>query len=75
MISIASKDANKIKMFQERFEIDKDLSFQNYEDLLDCELVDAIYIALPNSYHYKWIMKCIEKKKRNISRKASSIKF
>jgi len=75
LIGIASKDANKIKMFQERFEIDKDLSFQNYEDLLDCKLVDAIYIALPNSYHYKWIMKCIEKKKGILVEKPAVLSF
>ena len=75
LVSIASKDNNKIKIFQDRFKIDKNFIFHDYEDLLDCEIEDIIYIALPNSHHYKWIMKCIEKKKKNIDRKASSTKF
>ena len=64
LVSIASRDIKKLKIFKEKFKIDKDLSFQNYEDLLECEKVDIVYIALPNSYHYNSIIKCIEKKKR-----------
>ena len=75
LISIASKDINKVKIFQERFEIDKDFSFQNYGDLLECNKVDIVYIALPNALHYKWIMKCIEKKKRILVEKPAVINF
>ena len=63
LVSIASKDINRLKIFKEKFRIDNDLSFENYEELLQCQKVDIVYIALPNSHHYNWIMKCIEQKK------------
>jgi predicted dehydrogenase len=63
LVSIASKDINRLKAFKEKFKIDNDLSFKNYEELLECQKIDIVYIALPNSYHYDWIIKCIEKKK------------
>ena len=75
LVSIASKDNNKIKIFQDQFKIDKNFIFHDYEDLLDCEIVDIIYIALPNSHHYKWIMKCIEKKKRILIEKPAVLNF
>lgn len=33
--------------------------FHRYEELLACEEVDAVYIALPNSMHREWIEKSV----------------
>ena len=73
LVSIASKDINRLKAFKEKFKIDNDLSFKNYEELLECQKIDIVYIALPNSYHYDWIIKCIEKKKRILVEKPAMI--
>lgn len=32
-----------------------------YETMIDNRLIDAIYIPLPNSLHYKWVKKSLEK--------------
>ena len=51
---------------KEKLQINQKYCFDNYEDLLNCNDVDIVYIALPNSLHHEWINKCIENKK-NIS--------
>jgi len=63
LVAVASKNINRLKIFKEKFGIEGDLSFQNYESLLDSKIVDIVYIALPNSLHYEWVLKCIEKRK------------
>jgi xylose dehydrogenase (NAD/NADP) len=35
-------------------------SFGSYEELLACESVDAVYIALPNALHAQWSVKALE---------------
>jgi len=61
---ISSHNSDKIKLFQEKFNIKKNCCFDNYEDLLKCKDIDIIYIALPNSMHQEWIIKCIKSKKK-----------
>lgn len=39
------------------------------EDLLADENVDAVYIAIPNAYHYKWIKQALESGKHVICEK------
>ena len=60
---ISSTNPDKIKAFQEKFEINKDYCFHNYQDLLNCDDIDIVYIALPNSMHKEWILKSINSKK------------
>lgn len=33
--------------------------YQNYQELLEDEQVEAVYIALPHKYHYEWIIKAL----------------
>ena len=64
LLGVASKDSNKLKKFQEEFKIDNNYCFNNYENLLKDNNIDIIYIALPTSFHYEWISKCLEKGKK-----------
>ena len=73
LVSISSKDINRLQTFKEKFKIDNDLSFENYEELIQCQKVDIVYIALPNSHHYNWIIKCIEQKKRILVEKPALV--
>ena len=43
LVSIASKDINRLKAFKEKFKIDNDLSFKNYEELLESKNRYCIY--------------------------------
>ena len=57
--AISSKNLNKIKLFSDKFNVNKKYCFIEYENLLKCEDVDIVYIALPNSMHVEWIKKSI----------------
>ena len=72
---ISSKNQKKIYNFKELFDVKSKYCFDNYEDLINCSEIEAIYIALPNSMHYDFIVKCIEAKKKNFSRKTCHKKF
>jgi len=73
LFSISSKSDEKIEYFKKNFGIDNENCFQNYEDLLKSENTDIVYIALPNSFHYKWIIECIENKKNILVEKPATI--
>ena len=73
LVSIASKDPNKIRSFKEKFKIKNELCFNNYEDLLNSKEVEAVYIALPNSLHYYWVINCIKKSKRILVEKPATL--
>lgn len=34
---------------------------EGYDNLLDKEIIDAVYIPLPNSLHYEWVKKSLER--------------
>ena len=63
LLAISSKDANKLKKFSQQFNVESKFSFKNYQDLINCDEVDIVYIALPNSFHKQWILKAIENNK------------
>ena len=70
---ISSNNLDKIKLFQEKFNIDKNYCFDNYENLLKCEDIDIVYIALPNSMHQEWILKSIKNRKKVLVEKPAFI--
>ncbi len=63
LLSISSYNEKKLKKFKKKFSLNEEYCFNNYEDLINCNDIDIIYIALPNSMHFKWVLKCIENKK------------
>ena len=55
---IASRTKEKADSFANEFNIK---AFYNYESLLNEKNLNAIYIPLPNSLHYKWIKQALHK--------------
>ena len=72
---IASKDQEKLKQFQNTFQVEKEYCFNEYEELLKSNEIDIIYIALPNSLHHEWIIKCIKNNKKILVEKPSTLNF
>ena len=72
---VASKELTKLENFKSSFQIEENYCFNNYEDLLKCKEIDIIYIALPNSLHHKWILKCIENNKKILVEKPATLNF
>ncbi len=75
LVAIASLNQKKINKFQDKFQVEEKYCFSSYEKLLSCSDVDIIYIALPNSLHHEWIIKCIEKEKKILVEKPATINF
>jgi D-xylose 1-dehydrogenase (NADP+, D-xylono-1,5-lactone-forming) len=58
VIGIASRTQQKAAEFAARHGIER--GFGSYEALLECNDIDAVYIALPSSLHYEWARRAIE---------------
>ena len=54
---IAGKTKEKLKKFQEKFKLDNENLYFEYEELLKNPNVEAVYIALTNNLHHEWINK------------------
>lgn len=48
-------------------------AINNYEELLSCKEVDAIYISIPNSLHFEWTLKAIRKGKHVLVEKPAAM--
>ena len=57
-VAAGSRDAAKAAVFSQEQSLEQ--SFGTYEELLACESVDAVYVALPNSLHPEWTIKALE---------------
>ena len=75
LIAISSKNSNKLKKFKEQFKINENYCFDDYKNLLKCNDVDIIYIALPNSLHHEWIIECIKNNKNILVEKPATVNF
>ena len=75
LIAISSNNSNKLKKFKEQFKINENYCFDDYNNLLKCSDVDIVYIALPNSLHYKWIIECIKNNKKVLVEKPATVNF
>lgn len=72
---IASSNLNRLSEFQKNFNINENYCFSNYQDLINCAAIDIIYITLPHSLHYEWILRCINKEKNVIVEKPATINY
>ena len=75
--AIASRDIKKARKLARQFDIP--ISYGSYEELLNSDQIDAVYIPLPTSQHVEWTLKAAASGKhvlceKPISLKASEIK-
>ena len=56
-VAVASRDAERARQFAD--EEGMPLSFGSYEELLACDAVAAVYIALPVSTHAEWTVRAL----------------
>jgi len=73
LLSIASKHSDKLNKFKEDFKIDDNYCFNNYENLIGNKNIDIVYIALPTSLHYEWIIKCLDAGKKVLVEKPATM--
>ena len=75
LFAISSKNENKLLEFKNKFQIDENYCFSNYDSLLECKDLDMVYIALPHSFHHEWVIKSIEKGKNILVEKPATVNF
>ena len=75
LLAISSRSKNKLLTFKNKFQIDDNYCFLNYDSLLKCKDLDIIYIALPHSLHHEWVIKSIEKGKNILVEKPATVNF
>ena len=69
LISIASKSKHKLDEFQSKFKIKKENKFNDYNDLIKSEDINAIYIATLNNTHVDLILECSKHNKKILCEK------
>lgn len=63
LIAVASTSHKKLAKFKEEFNIKDENLYDHYENLIENKDIDVVYIALPNTLHFNWILKNVEKNK------------
>lgn len=69
--SIASREVKKAEKAAKKFEIVK--VARSYQELIEDENIDVIYIPLPNALHGEWILKAAKAKKHILCEKPLGI--
>jgi len=59
LVAISSRSIEKAKKYAKCFGIQ--YVFNSYQELIDLEGLDAVYIPLPNALHFQWVKVSIEK--------------
>lgn len=69
--AIASRNAESSSAFQQKFNIEK--SYASYQELLNDQDIDAVYIPLPNTMHAEWVIKAAKAKKHILCEKPIAV--
>lgn len=72
ILGIGSRTKEKADKFAKEFDTKP---LYSYESILEIENLDAIYIPLPNSIHYDWIKKALEKNLHVLVEKSMSCDY
>ena len=67
LYAVAGRNIEKAKEFQKEFGFEK--AYGSYEELLQDDNVEVVYIPLPNTMHYEWTIKALEAKKHVLCEK------
>jgi predicted dehydrogenase len=68
LIAIASRDLSKAQNLANKFQC---IAIQGYDNLLENELINAVYIPLPTGMHFTWIIKALNAKKHVLVEKSA----
>lgn len=69
--AVASRSADRAQTFADTYGIDH--AYGSYEELLEDDEVDVVYIATPHSHHFEWVMKSLEKNRHVFCEKAITV--
>lgn len=75
LLAVASRDDNKRKFYEQKFKIQKENIFSDYEDIFKHPKIDIIYIGLPNSMHEAYCFKALKYEKNILVEKPITKNF
>ena len=67
MYAIAGRNMEKAEEFKEKYGFQK--AYGSYEELIEDPEVEAVYISLPNTMHYDWTIKTLNRGKHVLCEK------
>jgi predicted dehydrogenase len=73
LVAIASKSEDRRKKFGDKYNIHSDFRFDSYEDIINSEHIDAIYISTPHNLHAEWTIKAAGKGKHVLCEKPGAV--
>ncbi len=73
LVSIASLTKKKLNFFGKKFNITENYRFDTYQDLINCDEVDAVYIATLNNTHAELTIKLAEANKSILCEKPMAL--
>lgn len=71
LYAVASRDIGKARQFSEKYGATK--SYGSYEDLVNDQQVDVVYIATPHTFHHAHAILCLQKGKPVLCEKPMSV--
>src|SRR4051794_30597964 len=71
LYAVARRTMEKADQF--RAEHPSEVSYDNYQNLLDDDKVDAVYIALPHQLHLEWVEKALRAGKAVLCEKPATL--
>ena len=75
LVGIASKNDERRKSFGDKYDIHEDFRFETYDDIINSEHIDAIYISTPHTFHAEWSIKAAGKGKHILCEKPGAVNF
>ena len=75
LVAIASLNEERRKIFGDKYKIENNLRFNNYDQLLDSEELDAVYISTPHTFHAELSIKAAGKGKHILCEKPAAVNF
>ncbi len=73
LVAIASNNEDRRKNFGDKYNIHSDFRFDSYEDIINSEHIDAIYISTPHNLHAEWTIKAAGKGKHVLCEKPGAV--
>ncbi len=70
LVAVASRQADKAIAFGKKFNCE---AVTGYDNLLQRDDIDAVYIPLPTGLHFEWIMKSLNEGKHVLSEKSLAV--
>jgi predicted dehydrogenase len=75
LVGIASKNDERRKSFGDKYQIHEDFRFDSYDDIINSEHIDAIYISTPHTLHAEWTIKAAGKGKHVLCEKPGAVNY